>query len=84
MLQHKVILEKHVIEPGGIPALALYKDDGKKKPLIITVHGYTGNKSGEIDYCLILAEEGFLPVSIDARLHGERAVPDFEDKRFLA
>jgi len=80
MLQHKVILEKHIIEPEGIPALALYKEDGKKKPLIITVHGYTGNKSGEIDYCLILAEEGFLPVSIDARLHGERTVPDFEER----
>jgi dienelactone hydrolase len=80
MLQHKVILEKHIIEPENIPALALYKDDGKKKPLIITVHGYTGNKSGEIGYCLILAEEGFLPVSIDARLHGERAVPDFEER----
>jgi dienelactone hydrolase len=80
MLQHKVILEKHVIEPEGIPALALYKDDGKKKPLIITVHGYTGNKSGEIDYGLVLAEEGFLLVSIDARLHGERAVPDFEER----
>ncbi len=80
MLQHKVILEKHLIEPGGIPALALYKDDGKPKPLIITVHGYTGNKSGEIYYCLLLAEEGFLPVSIDARLHGERAVPDFEER----
>lgn len=80
MLRHKVILEKHLIEPGGIPALALYKNDGKKKPLIITVHGYTGNKSGEIDYCLVLAEEGFLPVSIDARLHGERAVPDFEER----
>ena len=80
MLQHRVILEKHFIEPEGIPALALYKDNGKKKPLIITVHGYTGNKSSEIDYCLILAEEGFLPVSIDARLHGERAVPDFEER----
>jgi dienelactone hydrolase len=80
MLQHKVILEKHIIEPGGIPALALYKDDGKKKPLIITVHGYTGNKNGEIGHCLILAEQGFLTVSIDARLHGERAVPDFEER----
>jgi dienelactone hydrolase len=80
MLQHKVILEKHLIEPGDIPVLALYKNDGKKKPLILTVHGYTGNKSGEIDYCLVLAEEGFLPVSIDARLHGERAVPDFEER----
>ncbi|MBL7063319.1 MAG: hypothetical protein ISS49_03795 [Anaerolineae bacterium] len=57
MLQHRVILEKHFIEPGDIPALALYKNDGKKKPLIITIHGYTGNKSGEIDYCLILAEQ---------------------------
>ncbi|MDY7078800.1 MAG: prolyl oligopeptidase family serine peptidase [Chloroflexota bacterium] len=80
MLQHKVLLEKHLVEPGNVPALALYKNDGKKKPLIITVHGYTGNKSGEIDYCLVLAEQGFLPVSIDARLHGERAAPDFEER----
>jgi len=68
MLQHKVILEKHLVEPGDIPALALYKDDGNKKPLIIVAHGYTGNKSGEIDHCLILAEQGFF-----ARIHRRQA-----------
>jgi len=68
-------LERTYIDEGRIPAL-LFHTDGAKKPLAICQHGFTGNKESMLTTCLMLAEAGFVAVSIDAEKHGERKEPE--------
>lgn len=68
-------VERTYIDEGRIPALVFYKND-TKKPLVICLHGFTGNKESMLTTCLMLADAGFVAVSIDAEMHGERRDPD--------
>jgi len=68
-------LERTYIDGGRIPAL-LFHTDGAKKPLVICQHGFTGNKESMLTTCLMLADAGFVVVSIDAEKHGERRDPE--------
>jgi len=68
-------LERTYIDEERIPALIFYTD-GAKKPLVICQHGFTGSKESMLTTCLMLADAGFVAVSIDAEKHGERKDPD--------
>ncbi|MCX7711410.1 MAG: prolyl oligopeptidase family serine peptidase [Clostridia bacterium] len=62
-----------------IPVLEFYKDDGKKKPLLLVSHGFTGKKEAmNKDHKLEdLAEMGYYVVALDNRMHGERPGTSF-------
>jgi len=68
-------LERAYIDEERIPAL-IFHTDGTKKPLVICQHGFTGNKESMLTTCLMLADAGFVAVSIDAEKHGERKDPE--------
>jgi len=68
-------LERTYIDEERIPAL-IFHTDGAKKPLVICQHGFTGNKESMLTTCLMLADAGFVAVSIDAEKHGERKDPE--------
>ena len=63
----------------GIPISIYETEDNKDKPVIFSFHGFTGYKDG--DYFKredTLARIGFIVVSIDSILHGERRIEMFE------
>jgi len=68
-------LERTYIDEERIPAL-IFHTDGAKKPLAICQHGFTGSKESMLTTCLMLADAGFVAVSIDAEKHGERKDPE--------
>jgi len=68
-------LERTYIDEERIPAL-IFHTDGAKKPLVICQHGFTGSKESMLTTCLMLADAGFVAVSIDAEKHGERKDPE--------
>ncbi len=68
-------IKRTYIDNDRIPALIFYKD-GTKKPLVICQHGFTGNKESMLTTCLMLADAGFVAVSMDAEKHGERRDPE--------
>lgn len=57
---------------SGIPVLRYYKNDGKKKPVVFSLHGYGGSKKNQIAHCEALANNGYYAVTLDAYGHGER------------
>ena len=73
--KYKCTLERTYIDKGRIPTL-IFHTDGAKKPLVICQHGFTGNKESMLTTCLMLADAGFVAVSIDAEKHGERKDPE--------
>jgi len=68
-------LERTYIDEGRIPAL-IFHTGGAMKPLVICQHGFTGNKESMLKTCMMLADAGFVSVSIDAEKHGERKDPE--------
>jgi len=68
-------VERTYVGKDRIPTLIFHKD-GTRKPLVICQHGFTGNKESMLKTCLVLADAGFVAVSIDAVKHGERRDPD--------
>jgi len=68
-------VERAYIAEPKIPTLILYKGDARK-PLVVCQHGFTGNKENMLLTCLMLADAGFVAVSLDAAKHGERRDPD--------
>lgn len=68
-------VERVYITEAKIPTLIVYKGD-TRKPLVICQHGFTGNKESMLQTCFMLADAGFVAVSLDAVKHGERKDPD--------
>ena len=78
-----ILLEYGIYATKEIPALCMYQENAHELPLVLVIHGYTGDKITVIQAGLHLAQAGFFVVLPDARLHGERRPPNFE-KRFDA
>lgn len=58
---------------NGVPLNEYFIENQEPKKLIFIQHGYLSNKEYGTDYlALTLARRGYLVVSIDAYLHGER------------
>ena len=60
-----------------VPGL-LVKPDGtgtERRPVVITLHGTGGSKTGELGFLKAAAAKGFIGVAIDGRYHGDRATP---------
>jgi len=47
-------------------------DSHGRRPVVIAMHGTSGNKEGMTPLCRKLVERGFIAVAIDGRYHGER------------
>jgi predicted esterase len=73
-------IEKHFIGENKIPTLWFYHEIKEAKRVIISFHGWTGNKEGMLINCLKMADAGFCSVSVDARMHGDRLDPEFWGK----
>jgi len=59
-----------------VPVLVLKKDDGgPRRAVVIALHGTGGSKEGMRGELERYADRGWIAVSMDARHHGERAVP---------
>jgi pimeloyl-ACP methyl ester carboxylesterase len=71
---------KEVVD--GIPILACFEQDGRRKPLVILSHGFRGNKESWRPHLQSLAEQGYYAVALDNRSHGERTEPDFASQVF--
>jgi dienelactone hydrolase len=59
-----------------VPGILLMKEesahDGKRHPVVISLHGTGGKKEGQLPLLKKLADRGFIGVAIDGRFHGER------------
>jgi dienelactone hydrolase len=77
----RFIVEKRRV--NEIPIWRILPDREEAFPLVILQHGYTGNKDSVLTFGLELAGEGYEVLLPDARLHGERMIPDFNE-RFAA
>jgi len=59
-----------------VPLLILRKGERRgRQPVVIVLHGTGGSKEGTRGRLEVLADRGFLAVSMDARHHGERRIP---------
>jgi uncharacterized protein len=76
-----VLFEKRRI--GAAPALIARPSLASLPlPTVLWFHGFTAGKATHRPELTTLAEAGFLAVGIDSAGHGERRLPDFEE-RFL-
>jgi fermentation-respiration switch protein FrsA (DUF1100 family) len=66
----KTLLEKSTVE--NIPALTLYPAAAQRRPVVFFISGYGGTKEAGLSLGYRLAQRGFVCVSFDAWLHGER------------
>lgn len=74
-----VLFEKRRV--GAAPALlARPSEAGLPLPTVLWFHGFTAGKATHRPELAMLAEAGFLAVGIDAAGHGERRLPDFEER----
>jgi hypothetical protein len=71
-----VRIEKHRVPGDDITVLTFEEGDAAPRPLVFVVHGLLSRKERHTELCLQLASAGFLAVTVDARLHGERATPE--------
>jgi pimeloyl-ACP methyl ester carboxylesterase len=78
MKQFSCMVEKHLAGQDGIPVLACYVPGRESGPLVFLQHGYTGCKEMDLQFGMRIAQEGYFVVLPDARLHGERRPPDFQ------
>lgn len=58
-----------------IPVLTVSTDDTHRKPVIVHIPGYGGNKEDGIPFGYFAAQMGFLWISFDPLYHGERYNP---------
>jgi uncharacterized protein len=65
-----IVLETMRIK--GIPVLVLAPEDARHRPLIIYIPGYGATKESGLSLGYRLARQGFLFLSFDPWLHGER------------
>ena len=74
-----VLFEKRRL--GAAPAL-IARPSSVRLPLptVLWFHGFTAGKATHRPELTTLAEAGFLAVGIDAAGHGERRLPDFEER----
>ena len=75
-----IILEHGLLTESKIPTLFCIPKADHKLPVIFLVHGAYSNKTNQIGNGIVLAEQGFLTVLVDMRLHGERRPDDYDDK----
>lgn len=69
---------------AGVPALAAYRGDITRAVVAGTIlyyHGFGGSKADALEALTTLAEAGFLVLGLDNAGHGDRRLPDF-DQRF--
>jgi len=69
-MQSPVIIERDEI--GAMPLLIARPQSGGPFPLIVALHGFTGNKETMLPLIEPLAASGFVVVAPDATFHGER------------
>jgi uncharacterized protein len=66
---------------GAAPALIARPSSARLPlPAVLWFHGFTAGKVTHRPELATLAEAGFLAVGIDAAGHGERRLPDFEER----
>jgi uncharacterized protein len=66
---------------GAVPALIARLSSARLPlPAVLWFHGFTAGKDVHRPELATLAEAGFLAVGIDAAGHGERRLPDFEER----
>ena len=74
-----VLFEKRRL--GAAPALIARPSAARLPlPMVLWFHGFTAGKATHRPELATLAEAGFLAVGIDAAGHGERRLPDFEER----
>ena len=74
-----VLFEKRRV--GAAPALIARPSSARLPlPTVLWFHGFTADKVTHRPELVTLAEAGFLAVGIDAAGHGERRLPDFEER----
>ena len=74
-----VLFEKRRV--GAAPALIARPSSARLPlPTVLWFHGFTAGKVTHRPELATLAEAGFLAVGIDAAGHGERRLPDFEER----
>jgi dienelactone hydrolase len=74
-----VLFEKRRL--GAAPALIARPSSARLPlPTVLWFHGFTAGKATHRPELATLAEAGFLAVGIDAAGHGERRLPDFEER----
>ncbi len=56
----------------GVPLILCTPADTIKAPLVVYIHGFTGNKIGGVELAYRLAEKGIATLSLDAAMHGDR------------
>lgn len=66
----KILLEKSTVE--NIPFLTLCPAAAQRRPVVFFISGYGGTKEAGLSLGYRLARRGFMCVSFDAWLHGER------------
>jgi uncharacterized protein len=74
-----VLFEKRRL--GAAPALIARPSSAcLPLPTVLWFHGFTAGKATHRPELATLAEAGFLAVGVDAAGHGERRLPDFEER----
>jgi dienelactone hydrolase len=74
-----VLFEKRRL--GAAPALIARPSSARLPlPTVLWFHGFTAGKATHRPELATLAEAGFLAVGLDAAGHGERRLPDFEER----
>jgi len=65
-------IEKTFVGKDRIPTLLFFHKKKNPTPVVMCIHGWTGNKESMLRHCVRVADAGFLAVAVDARMHGER------------
>ncbi|NBD36608.1 MAG: hypothetical protein GVY30_11505, partial [Chloroflexi bacterium] len=68
-------LQLETLTIQGIPTLTISPEGAKACPVIFFVSGYGGTKESALSLGYRLAQRGFVVISFDAWLHGERYHP---------
>jgi dienelactone hydrolase len=77
-----ILIECGLLTEEKIPVLFCYQEGTSQLPIVFFNHG---NGQDAVDYIsmgIALAQAGFFAVLMDARMHGRRRMPDFNE-RFL-
>lgn len=74
---NRYIIEENKI--NGIPLMSVAPEGAKSCPVVFFVHGFTGDKLGGMELGAQLAAAGFMFVSVDAAMHGQRRDSRLDD-----